>query len=69
MNIINPFEEKILKDAKDALIMDEKNLARALFIQHSEYTATRAFDEAACFIAEQTRRFPLNNTVDGRSKE
>lgn len=67
--IINPAQERLVKEAKDALIMDEKNLARALFIQHSQYTAVQAFDEAADFIREQTRRFPLNNTTDGRSKE
>ncbi len=72
MTIVNPFAEKAKRDARDASIMDIKNLARNLYIQNSAdgtYTATRAFEEAIAFVNEQTKRFPDNDTVDGRSKE
>lgn len=71
--IINPAQERLVKEAKDALIMDEKNLARTIFTNSffgnsNGMTATQAFEDAAYFIREQTRRFPLNDTVDGRGK-
>lgn len=72
--IINPAQERLVKEAKDGLIMDEKNLARTIYANsfvgnNNGMDPLQAFEEARYFIAEQTRRFPLNNTVDGRSKE
>ena len=75
--IINPAQERLAKEAKDGLILDEKNLARTVFTNSyfsaknpsQALSAEEAFDAAASFVREQTRRFPLNNTVDGRSKE
>lgn len=72
--IINPAQERLVKEAKDALIMDEKNLARTIFTNSffgnsNGMSPMQAFEDAAYFLAEQTRRFPLNDTVDGRGKE
>lgn len=67
--LINPFREKADRDARDAIIMDIKNLARTLYIQNEPYTPAQAFGAAVLFIEEQSRRFPKNDTLDGRSKE
>lgn len=73
--IINPAQERLAKEAKDGLIMDEKNLARTLFTNSfcgdptKSITAEQAFDEARHFVRVQTSRFPLNNTGDGRGNE
>lgn len=69
LTLINPFQEKADRDARDAIVMDIKNLARTLYIHNEQYLPEQAFDAAALFIAEQSRRFPKNDTLDGRSKE
>ncbi len=68
MTIINPFQEKADKEARDGLVADVKNLARNLVLQHL-ISPSEAFDRAQAFIEEQTRRFPRNDTVDGVSRE
>ncbi len=71
--ILNPFTEKAEREARDASIMDIKNLARSLYIQNAQrganYCAQEAFDDAIAFVNEQTKRFPNNDTLDGRSRE
>lgn len=72
--IINPAQERLVKEAKDGLIMDEKNLARTIYANSffgnsNGMSPTQAFEEARYFVAEQTRCFPLNNTADGRGNE
>lgn len=64
--ILNPYQEKKDQEARDGLVMDTKNLARNLVIQHL-ISPSEAFDRATAFVAEQSRRFPANDTVDGRT--
>ncbi len=73
MALINPYAEKEARDLADARIADIKNLARSLYIATAQrgvaYCAQEAFDDAQAFVEEQTKRFPKNDTLDGRIKE
>lgn len=72
--IINPAAERQLQAANDARIADTKNLARTLFSNSyfggrtDRLSDREAFDLADGFMREQAKRFPKNETADGRSQ-
>ena len=72
LTIINPFAGKAERELNDARVMDTKNLARNLLIQsmasESGISAEQAFVLAEKFMAEQTRRYPKHDTIDGKEK-